>query len=249
MYANCDDETSQDYCISILRQSMDKGTSDLTLKDGLFNERYRTATWINIVYMIFHELTGINVINLYSGQMLKEMQGHGGSLTPRQGTYLIGIANCLTNLSATLFTVKHVGRRTLVIYGHFAMAVAHLLLGVFNNHHQDNMVLVMMMLFIVAYQSTSGPVAWIYAAETTIDAALGFCMLTLWGTVVVLSIVCPVLMNSDVLGVSNVFFLLSGFAALAVVFAFFFFKETKGLTDKEKRNLYTPAKYIQDTYG
>ena len=122
------------------------------------------------------------------------------------------------------------------------MAITHILLGVFNNHHQDNLVLIMMVLFIVAYQSTSGPVAWIYAAETTVDAALGFCMLTLWGTVVILSLVCPVLMNKDVLGTSNVFFLLAGFSTLAVVFAFFCFKETKGLSDKEKRELYTPAK-------
>ena len=83
MYAHCDDVASQDYCIKILKDSMGQGSSGLTLKDGLLDERYRRATWINFTYIIFHELTGINVINLYSSQMLREMQGHGGTLTPR----------------------------------------------------------------------------------------------------------------------------------------------------------------------
>ena len=52
-----------------------------------------------------------------------------------------------------------------------------------------------MMLFLLSYENTSGPVALLYATETTIDAALGICLLTLWGTVFVLSLVCPILMS------------------------------------------------------
>jgi hypothetical protein len=37
-----------------------------------------------------------------------------------------------------------------------------------------------------------------------------------------------------------VFFLFGGFSAMAVVFVYFFFKESKHLTDQEKKMLYAP---------
>jgi len=41
-------------------------SSGLTLKDAIFDPKYRYSTWINIGYIAFHELTGINIIRLYS---------------------------------------------------------------------------------------------------------------------------------------------------------------------------------------
>ena len=56
--------------------------------------------------MIFHELTGINVIFLYSNTMFKRMDTDGKSgLTPRQGTYLIGLVNFLAS-GISVFTVN-----------------------------------------------------------------------------------------------------------------------------------------------
>jgi hypothetical protein len=46
-------------------------TSKKSLKDALFDPEYRRATWVNLGYIVFHELTGINVIMLYSNTMLK----------------------------------------------------------------------------------------------------------------------------------------------------------------------------------
>ena len=99
-----------------------------------------------------------------------------------------------------------------------------------------------MLLFFVAYENTSGPLAWIYATETTIDAALGSCLMTLWGTVFVLSIVCPILMTDPPHGIgpSNTFYMLAGTQVLGTLYCYFFMKETMGLTDKEKKNLYAP---------
>ena len=90
------------------------------------------------------------------------------------------------------------------------------------------------------YDQTSGPVAWLYATETTIDAALGFCLLILWGTVFVLSLICPILMKPDSLGPSNVFFILSGISVVSAAYCFFIMKETRCLSDKDKKLLFTP---------
>ena len=105
----------------------------------------------------------------------------------------------------------------------------------------------MILLFLVVYQNTSGPVTWLYTAETTIDSALGICLLTLWGTATVLTLICPPLMSADSLGPNNVFFIFSGISFCAMIFMIFCIKETKGLTDYEKKALFTPKKYMKLT--
>lgn len=136
---------------------------------------------------------------------------------------------------ASLFStqlVRYVGRRTLVIYGHLMISAIHLSVGLFNNAGNNTGVLVMILSFLAVYQNTSGPVAWLYAAETTIDVALGICLLTLWGTVFILSLVCPILLKPEVLGASGVFFIFSGISIFGSLYGVFVIKETAGLTDK-----------------
>ena len=96
----------------------------------------------------------------------------------------------------------------------------------------NNGVLTMILTFMFIDQITSGPVVWLYATETTVDAALGICILTLWGTVFLLSFISPILMKDSVLGASNVFFLFAGLSALGCIYSIFVIKETMGLSEK-----------------
>ena len=72
MYKYANDENVDQY-VEVIRSLCGKDSSDLTLYDGVADPRYRIATWVNIFYIIFHELTGINVINMYSNTMLDQM--------------------------------------------------------------------------------------------------------------------------------------------------------------------------------
>ena len=72
-----------DMYYNALDSNQGKDSSGLNLCDAVANPRYRKATWVNIAYIIFHELTGINVIMLYSNQMFKQMSSGGSSITPR----------------------------------------------------------------------------------------------------------------------------------------------------------------------
>lgn len=64
MNAQADEDA--DDIISNLQANMGGDTTGLSLKDALFDPKYRKATWINVGYIFFHEFAGINVINLYS---------------------------------------------------------------------------------------------------------------------------------------------------------------------------------------
>lgn len=101
MYKEAKNDKDADERIEFIRGTLGESTSDLKLSDGLCNPRYRQATWINIGYMIFHELAGINVINMYSNTMFHKMQNNGASFTPREGTYLIGVIQVLATAMST----------------------------------------------------------------------------------------------------------------------------------------------------
>ena len=127
------------------------------------------------------------------------------------------------------------------------MAAIHFSIGFFNNNNDNTAALVMTLSFLVVYQNTSGPLAWVYCAETCIDASLGLCLLVLWTTVLGLTLVCPTLMDEDsTFGPSNVFFTFGATSLLGTVFVYFFIRETYGLTDKAKKLLFVPKQYMHE---
>ena len=135
----------------------------------------------------------------------------------------------------SFFVVHRFGRRTLLIVGHLGIAVIHVLIGYFGIVENSAGVISSVLSFMLVYDLTSGPVAWIYCTETTIDAALGICIFVLWGTVFILSIVCPILLQPDSLGPSNTFFAFAVISVISAAYCYFIMKETKGVTGKEKK--------------
>ena len=178
---------------------------------------------------MFHELTGINIILLYSNTILALVLT-GNSFTPRQGVYMISIINTVAS-AVSIWTVKAFGRRPLLIWGHAGVCITHIMIATFILLGIDFGVLVMMCVFMFIYQNTSGPIAWIYAAETLTDVGLGVSLNVLYGTIFILCLVTEPLMDSA-LHPSGVFYLLAFFSFCAVIFLYCFFKETMGLTEK-----------------
>ena len=168
---------------------------------------------------------------MYSNTILETILGTNPSgFNARQGTYMI---SCVTLVSGALsiFTVRQFGRKPLLLIGHVGICLSHLLIGIFIVTDVDYGVLVMMCMFLFIYMNTSGPIAWLYAAETCCDISLGVCLQVLWGTVLVLSLTSESLMNSA-LQPQGVFFLFSGFSFITVFYVYFFMDETKGLSEK-----------------
>jgi hypothetical protein len=79
--------------------------------------------------------------------------------------------------------------------------------------------------------------------ETSNDAGLGICTFNAWSTVFTISILAPVLMGKDSLGATNVFLIFAGISIASTIFSQLVIKETQGLTDKEKKMIYTPEKF------
>jgi hypothetical protein len=136
--------------------------------------------------------------------------------------------------------VRTFGRRPLQVWGYLAMAICHTTIGAFSILQVDYGVLAMICVFILIYQNTSGPCAWVYTAETVVDVALGICIQVLWLTVFVLTLSTQSLMDSA-LHPAGVFFMFAIFCYIGTFFSYLYLCETMGLTEKEKKNLYIPG--------
>jgi hypothetical protein len=67
-------------------------TSKVTLTEAFCsNEQHVRCSWVNVVDIMFHELTGINSIMIFSNTILSTITD--GGLSPRAGTILIGGVN------------------------------------------------------------------------------------------------------------------------------------------------------------
>ena len=82
--------------------------------------------------------------------MLADMSSGGSKLTPREGTYLIGVVNFLSS-GLSIFTAKYFTRRRIFIVGHIAMGIALLCVGLFAYLKKPTMVLVSMLCFIFSF--------------------------------------------------------------------------------------------------
>jgi hypothetical protein len=106
--------------------------------------------------------------------------------TPRFGTLCLGFGNTIGAL-ISVPAIKNFNRRFLLIGGQVAFFVTHAFIGYMSYTNNNNGVLAGIFVFLLAYNMTSGPIAWVYAAETSVDVGLGFILMTLYGDVVVLS--------------------------------------------------------------
>ena len=157
---------------------------------------------------------------------------------------MLGFIGLIGPLMATR-SIKFLGRRTLFIIGHAGIAIFHLLIAVFNIEGNNILVLIMLALFMLMHTNTTGIIAWVYATETTIDSGMGICLGFLWGTVLLLSIVCPIILDPETLGPNGTFLIFSGLSVIATVYMCIFIKETMGKTDRAKKQLFMPAQFIE----
>ena len=226
-----------DLIISFIEDSSQRETSTVSLSLSLTSPLYRKSIFVSQILILFHELTGSNAINLYSNQMLTEIGTD--SLTPRTGTILLGLFS-LIGVILALIIIKKYPRRTLLIPGHIMIGVCHLGIAVFAAASVGEGVVACMIGFVICYRVFNGPVIWLYVSEVVVDTALGISIATLWTCALLVSLITPFLMASP-LKPHGVFFLLSLISLCGALFCHFFVQETRGLTDKEKKSLYSPA--------
>lgn len=179
---NCqeDVEIISDYINSTIQQE----TSSITLKEAFCSDdKYKRANWTNLMHIFFHEMCGVNVVGMQSNIILAKM-GQNSVITPRLGTIIIGIVG-LTGHFLAFAVIPRFGRCAILKVGYFCIALCHFAVAVLTIYGKDVWVIIFLGLFEIAYNCSSGQLAWIYATETCSDIAFGVIILTLWSIVII----------------------------------------------------------------
>jgi len=125
------------------------------------------------------------------------------------------------------------------------MGVSLCVVAVFQIYDMSIPLIIALCVFITSFQFSQGPIAWMYAAEVAVDTALGLCVLALFLSLLEKAITMEFMVHSA-MGPQGMFFLLGGITLLGAAFVAIYIKETKGLSDKEKKSLYTPQEMLDE---
>ena len=79
-----------------------------------------------------------------------------------------------------------------------------------------------------------------------VESAMSPVLFTLWLSILLLTLICPPLMDPSMLGPSPVFYIFALLSLASTIFVGMCIKETMGLSDKEKKHLYMPIEYQND---
>ena len=177
-------------------KNMQKQTSSIRLKEAFCSRAYRAGSGVSLFIMSLHELTVINGIMLYSNTILEEI---GGPITPRIGTYIIGLVSLFSAITS-LYAAKTFSRRFLFIGGHFAMGIFHIGIGYFIMINKGAYALVSILLFMFVSWNSSNAITWLYCSEIAPDITLGFVGTTGYFTTFVLALTMQPMMDSKLFG-------------------------------------------------
>ena len=87
--------------------------------------------------------------------------------------------------------------------------------------------------------------AWFYVSEVLNDAAAGFASSGIFMCITIISLTTELMLNSS-MGVAGTIWYYSAWSVLGAIFMYFLVKESRGLTDYEKKNLYTPKDLLEE---
>ncbi|KAL7280854.1 MFS monosaccharide transporter [Trametes coccinea BRFM310] len=243
-----------------LREEQERGESSY-LDCFKFNKNkiaFRTLSGIFI--QAWQQLTGINFI-FYFGTTFFQRVGI-------KNPFLTQVATNIVNVFMTLpgmWGVEKFGRRSLLLWGAVVMCICEFLVAIIgvtisvSNGPGQRSLVALVCIYIAAFASTWGPIAWVITGEIfplNIRAkAMSLSVASNWLWNWAISYATPYLVNPGAgnanLGV-KVFFIWGSTCAGCIVFTYFCIPETKGLSLEQVDLLYqnstpiTSAKYRRE---
>ena len=100
----------------------------------------------------------------------------------------------------------------------------------------QNLAVLFVMAFVVMFEFSLGPVPWVYMSETMTERGLSIGVGLNWIFTIIIGLVTPILLDK----VGGYFFIGNGFfTIICALFCFIIMKETKGLSEREVKELYS----------
>jgi len=224
-------------------QDLDRDISESTqtkvsIRDLISSKGTRRALIIALGVMIFQQLSGINAVIFYSGDIFKAA---GSTLDPKVATIIVGVVQVVvTYISSTV--VDRVGRKVLLLLSASIMGLCLAILGLYFCLKKGDDVssigwlpLLCVTVYIVMFSLGFGPLPWLMMGEVFAPnvkgAASSIAVCTNWTLTFVVTFSFGKLV--DGLGEDWTFWLFAIICGIATMFIYFLVPETKGKTLSE----------------
>ena len=117
--------------------------------------------FIGVMLSVFQQAVGINAVLYYAPRIFDSM----GMGNPMVQTVIMGIVNIVFTLVA-IFTVEKLGRKPLLIFGSFGMAIGALGVALSNVMEVSPLVpVVSIMVYSASFMFSWGPICWVLISE------------------------------------------------------------------------------------
>ncbi|KAI7347423.1 hexose carrier protein [Hortaea werneckii] len=235
----------------IMSEKAHPGKQGLVLELLQWADLFRKKTWrrtvVGVGVAFFQQFSGVNAFIYYAPTLFTSL-GQGDLSLILAGTLNIGQ---LVAVMAAFLIVDAVGRRTLAIWGAFAMGVPYVVIAALYGLYSDDWpahpaagwaCVAMAYVYICAYGISYSALAWALPSEvySTVQRSKGVALATatVWLSNFIVGVATPPMISQAGFG-TYVFFAIMCF--LGVIWAWTFVPETKGKTLEELDDVFGDA--------
>lgn len=199
----------------------------------------KKAFVIMLLQFFFLQMTGINIVQLYSTTIFNEA---GVDFNPGISSIVIATVQLFCSIF-TYFVVDRFGRKSLLIFANIFMFVGLVGIGTFfmieSTESLQWLPLASVTIFMIATAFGMGPTTFILLGELFLQEAKMFVApitvtLNIF-LIFLIGLTFPLLTSS--IGMGPTFFIISGFCILGLLFTIFMVPETKGKSNAEIQDL------------
>ncbi|XP_039300507.1 facilitated trehalose transporter Tret1 [Nilaparvata lugens] len=221
--------------LSLMKHSMEQQKKNQAgFMDVISDKVILKAFVLSLGMMVFQQLSGVNAVIFYSGQIFESA---GSSLSSQAASIVIGVVQVLATYCSTLL-VERTGRRFLLLLSDSVMAICLIVLGGYFHYKEQNVdlstwgwvPLVSLSLFIVVFSLGFGPIPWIIMGEIVPSNLKGISSSLGAGTSWILAFVVTKYFENLELafGSAGTFWLFAGICVVGTLFVYTLLPETKG---------------------
>ncbi len=219
---------------------------------GIFIQAWQQLTGINFIFYCKSSHVSCPTCTFCSSSSLDGTTFFQNSGI--QNPFLISIATSIVNCFMTLpgmWGIERFGRRSLLLYGAAVMCVCEFIIAIVGvtisveNQHGQKALIALICIYIAAFASTWGPIAWVITGEifplNVRAKAMSLSVASNWLWNWAIAYATPYLVNSDPGDAGlhvKVFFIWGSTCAGCFVFTYFCIPETKGLSLEQIDLLY-----------
>lgn len=234
-------------------------------KDGrtyrsLLKPRYRRPFLVGVMLITIQQLSGINLIILFSSKIVFIHPQNTFKLT-----YLIGAINLAVTVAAIVL-YRFAKMKTALLVGILTICACHcMIFSIYaqaiyleeNNKAPDtgsieNAIMAFLIIIVIAFALTLGPITWIYLPEIMTEIGLSIAVAIHWFIIIFISYlptIGPLInfqdyyLNYMMSDITVFFFIFSGWWVVGFFLIALFIKETQGMSPKEILYMYQDQSY------